>query len=86
MRLPLWFAVGRALPDVRQWVLSLDQRGQEWATGPASAVTPRVLDDIAVSQGSDLALAVGLTHHSAADVNRHIRVAEITAHLRKDHT
>jgi hypothetical protein len=36
MRLPLWFATGRELPDVRQWTLSLDQHGQEWQTSPAT--------------------------------------------------
>lgn len=36
MRLPLWFAIGRELPDVRQWTLSLDQHGQEWQTSVAT--------------------------------------------------
>ena len=75
MRLPLWFAVGRALPDVRQWVLSLDQRGQEWRTSPSVPVTPRVLAEATVSQGRDLALAVGLTHNPTADVMAYIQAA-----------
>jgi hypothetical protein len=51
MRLPLWFAIGRELPDVRQWTLSLDQHGQEWQTSPA---TPRKLAEVQIGQGSDL--------------------------------
>ncbi len=73
MRLPLWFAVGRALPDVRGWTLSLNQRGQEWHTTPTARVAPRTLANITVGQGSDLALAIGLTHDPAADVNSYIR-------------
>jgi hypothetical protein len=50
MRLPLWFAIGRELPDVRQWSLSLDQHGQEWQTSPA---TLRKLAEVQIGQGSD---------------------------------
>jgi hypothetical protein len=75
MRLPLWFAVGRELPDVRQWVLSLDQHGEEWRTSPSEPVTPRVLAEVAIGQGSDLALAIGLTHDPAVDVEAYIRAA-----------
>jgi SMODS-associated and fused to various effectors sensor domain len=77
MRLPLWFATGRELPDVRQWVLSLDQHGQEWRTSPAEDVTPRVLAQAEVGQGSDLALAIALTHDPTADVRAYIRAATL---------
>ena len=77
MRLPLWFATGRELPDVRQWVLSLDQHGQEWHTSPAEDVTPRVLAEVVIGQGSDLALAIALTHDPTADVEAHIRAAAL---------
>jgi hypothetical protein len=40
MRLPLWFAIGRELPDVQQWTLSLDQHGQKWQTSLASRQRP----------------------------------------------
>ncbi|HWG61478.1 MAG TPA: hypothetical protein VG253_07170 [Streptosporangiaceae bacterium] len=43
MRLPLWFAIGRDLPDVRQWTLSLDQHGQEWQTSPLVREVGRLL-------------------------------------------
>jgi SMODS-associated and fused to various effectors sensor domain len=77
MRLPLWFATGRELPDVRQWTLSLDQHGQEWLTTPAEDVTPRVLAEVEIGQGTDLALAVALTHDPSADVEAYIRAAPL---------
>jgi hypothetical protein len=77
MRLPLWFAAGRELPDVRQWVLSLDQHGQEWHTSPAEEVTPRTLAEIPIGQGSDLALAAALTHDPTADVQAYLRDAGV---------
>jgi SMODS-associated and fused to various effectors sensor domain len=77
MRLPLWFAVGRELPDVRQWVLSLDQHGQEWLTRPIENVTPRTLGDVTIGQGTDLALAVALTHDPTADVQDYLRKASL---------
>jgi hypothetical protein len=77
MRLPLWFAVGRHLPDVRQWVLSLDQHGQEWNTCPAEEVTPRTLSEITIGQGSDLALAAALTHDPTADIQAYLRVSNM---------
>jgi hypothetical protein len=43
MRLPLWLAIGRELPDVRQWTLSLDQHGQEWQTRPLVREVGRLL-------------------------------------------
>jgi len=72
MRLPLWFAVGRELPDVRQWTLSLDQHGQEWHTSPAEDVRPRTLAEIEMGQGTDLALGVALTHDPTADVQAYL--------------
>lgn len=69
MRLPLWFAIGRELPDVRGWVLSVDQRTDEWRTDAAPAdVTAGVLADATIGQGSDLALAIGMTHDPTAEV------------------
>jgi hypothetical protein len=74
MRLPLWFAVGRMLPDVRGWVLSLDQRADEWRTDVApQQVTPRVLAEIEIAAGTDLALAIGLAHDPTRDVEHYVR-------------
>jgi hypothetical protein len=77
MRLPLWFAVGRQLPDVRQWTLSMDQHGQEWRSDPAEEVTPRALAEITIGQGTDLALAAAITHDPTADVHAYLRDASI---------
>jgi hypothetical protein len=76
MRLPLWFAVGRELPDVRQWILSLDQHGQQWDTSPAEEVTTRTLAEIPIGQGRDLAVAAALTHDPTADVQAYLRNAD----------
>ncbi|TDO44172.1 hypothetical protein EV643_117195 [Kribbella sp. VKM Ac-2527] len=61
MRLPMLFAVGRALPDVRGWVLSWDQHGEEWVTAAPATVAPRVFSDRQLGGGADLAVAVALT-------------------------
>lgn len=76
MRLPLWFAVGRSLPDVRGWILSADQRTEEWATDAApEKVTARVIEEDNIGNGHDLALAVSITHDITTDVTRHIAAA-----------
>lgn len=63
LRLPVWFAVGRALPDVRGWVLTLDQRDVEWSTAATpEPTTARILTDERTGEGSELALALALTH------------------------
>jgi hypothetical protein len=73
MRLPLWFAVGRALPDVRGWVLSLDQRTEEWSTDAApEEVTARVLAETHIGNGPDLAIIISITHDISEDVARSI--------------
>ena len=74
MRLPLWFAVGRALPDVRDWVLTVDQRTEEWSTDAApEPVTARVLEQAHLGDGPELAIAISITHDIAEDVARYIR-------------
>jgi hypothetical protein len=78
MRLPIWFAIGRALPDVRGWVLSLDQRTDEWSTDATpEEVTARVLAETRIGQGSDVAIAVSITHDISEDVARYISEARI---------
>jgi hypothetical protein len=68
MRLPMLFAVGRALPDVRGWVLSWDQHGEEWTTADPATVSPRVLDDRQLGDGADLAVAIALTSDPSASI------------------
>ena len=82
MRLPLWFAIGRALPDVRGWVLSADQRTEEWSTGAMpEAVTARVLAETRIGSGPDLAVAVCVTHDISADVAGYITGTGVPADL-----
>lgn len=79
MRLPLYFAIGRTLPDVAGWVLSLDQRGEEWATGAArEAAEVDVLEDAALG-GADLVVAVALTHDPTVEVRQYVNEASIPA-------
>ena len=71
MRLPMWFAVGRALPDVRGWVLSLDQRDEQWSTvATPEPAEVRVLADEAHGGGDAIAIAIALTHDPSEDVRR----------------
>ena len=73
LRLPLWFAIGRALPDVRGWVLSLDQRNVEWATDAVHEDAPvRVLLDEDVGGGDDIAIAIAMTHDPTAEVRQYL--------------
>ncbi|MFC4013396.1 SAVED domain-containing protein [Nonomuraea purpurea] len=74
MRLPLWFAVGVRLPDIRGWVVSLDQRNVEWRSDtPPTNVDARVLSRVSINQGLDLAVAVALTHDATDDVAAYLR-------------
>ena len=78
MRLPLWFAIGRALPDVRGWVLSLDQRAEEWSTDTAPEEgTARVLAETHIGNGTDLAIIISITHEISDDVTRYIGEASL---------
>jgi CBASS immunity sensor of nucleotide second messenger signals len=84
MRLPMWFAVGRFLPDVRGWVLSLDQRGEEWSTGATpEPAEVRVLADEAHGVGDTvrLATAIALTHDPSEDVRRLLNRGGLAGHL-----
>jgi hypothetical protein len=74
MRHPMWFAVGRVLPQVKKWVLSMDQAGATWATNdPIEDAPVRVLASVDLQQGSDVALAIGLTGDPTAVVDRFLR-------------
>ncbi|MFC0623254.1 SAVED domain-containing protein [Kribbella deserti] len=68
IRLPMLFAVGRALPDVRGWVLSWDQHDQEWTTASPASAAPRVIDDRHLGNGAELAVAIALTSDPGASI------------------
>lgn len=74
MRLPLWYAVGAALPDVRGWTLSVDQRDQCWSTDAAPAgleVVEQARQDLD-PDGTDLAVAIALSYDPTPDVLEHL--------------
>jgi hypothetical protein len=76
MRHPMWFAVGRALPQVKKWVVSMDQVGTTWATdAQPEEVEPRLLASVDLQQGTDIAVAVGLTGDPTSDVAKYLGAA-----------
>lgn len=77
LRHPLWFAVGRALPEVKRWELSLDLVDSTWSTtDPQVEVAPRVLADIDVGSGDDVAAGIALTGDLTGDVEAYIRQSQ----------
>lgn len=72
-RLPVYFAAGKALPDVRGWVLSLDQQGVEWTTSavPEMTAMPRLMKRVPLGGGTDIAVALALTTDITKAVERH---------------
>ncbi|WP_170177040.1 SAVED domain-containing protein [Myceligenerans xiligouense] len=80
MRLPLYFAVGRTLPEVAGWVLSVDQRGEEWATSAArEGANLDIQSDEHVKGAAELAVAIALTHNPVAEVRRCLSETAIPA-------
>ena len=78
LRHPMWFAVGRALPQVKKWVLSMEQVNAEWRTdAEPEPITPRRMADTNIGQGADLAFVVGLTGDPTQDVEGFIRASGI---------
>lgn len=76
LRHPMWFAVGRALPQVKKWVLSMEQVNAEWRTdADPEPIAPRRMTDTNLGQGTDLAFAVGLTGDPTRDVEGFIRAS-----------
>ncbi|WP_243060014.1 SAVED domain-containing protein [Nocardioides sp. SR21] len=81
VRLPVWFAIGRTLPRVRRWVVSLDQDGVEWAsdTRGGSARIVELADESLDGEGNDLAVCLALRHDPTADVRDYLQTASIPA-------
>lgn len=76
LRHPMWFALGRALPQVKKWVLSMDHVNAEWRTDTEpEPIEPRRIADLEIGQGTDLAFAVGLTGDPTKDVDGFIRAS-----------
>ncbi|WBM79131.1 SAVED domain-containing protein [Cryobacterium breve] len=72
MRLPMWFAMGRAFPRVRNWRLSTTQNGIEWVLTPADEVAPSVVTDDRGFVGTDLVVVVQLSNEAEPAVRRWI--------------
>ena len=76
MRHPMWFAIGRSLPEVKKWTLSVDQVGGAWRTNEnPEPVEARVLTDVSIDRGSDLAVGLGLTGDPSRDIERFLRTS-----------
>lgn len=81
IRLPAWFAVGRKLPGVRRWVVSLEQDGVEWVSnerGGSAEVIP-LADETLDGDGTDLAACIALRHDPTHDVGAYLSEAGIPA-------
>lgn len=78
MRLATHFAVGFELPDVRRWVLSVDQRGTTWSTDvqPSNSAVVR-LSEVSIEQGNDVAVAVALSNDISDDVLEYVRASRL---------
>lgn len=78
LRHPMWFAVGRALPEVKKWTLSVDQVGATWRTDEdPDAVQARLLADVSLDGGSDLAVGLGLTGDPSAEIEYFVASAPL---------
>lgn len=73
MRLPLWFATGSALRDVRGFKIAAVQRGEIWASDSGTgAALPPATSLHQIDQGPDLAVAIGIATDPSAGVIRYI--------------
>lgn len=74
MRLPMYFAVGRTLPDVGKWVLSVDQRGTEWVTtAPRQPAILTVLVDESSENQGDLVVAFALSQDPTSQIRQYLQ-------------
>lgn len=77
LRLPMWFAAGRSLPQVKKWTLSMDQVANRWSTDDSpEEVVPRRLGSVEIGKGTDVAFAVALTSDPTADVESFLRESD----------
>lgn len=78
LRHPMWFAIGRALPEVKKWTLSMDQVGVTWRTDEdPQVVNARILADVDLGPGSGVAVGLGLTGDPTDDVDRFLRSRDL---------
>jgi len=78
MRLAAHFAVGIELPEVRRWVLSIEQRGSIWRTdAQPNPAANACLSEVAIAQGDEVAIAVALSNDISADVVEYVRARHL---------
>lgn len=78
LRHPMWFAAGRALPQVKKWSLSMNQVNAIWTTDVSDdEVSPRQLALVEIGKGHDVAFAVGLTGDPTGEVTAYLREKEL---------
>lgn len=78
LRHPMWFAVGRSLPEVKKWTLAVDQVGATWRTDDEPEnVEARVLADVDLGTGRGLAVALGLSGDPTQAVRHFLEGADI---------
>lgn len=75
MRLPMWFAVGRALPEVRGWVLIMEQKTEIWSTDASEQALPHVVADRPIGSGTGLAAGIALRSDPTEDIEAFARTA-----------
>jgi SMODS-associated and fused to various effectors sensor domain len=73
-RLATQFAVGAALPKVRNVELLRRQGGETWSTdAPSREIQPLITSVVAIGQGDDLAIALAITVDLTTDVVEYLR-------------
>lgn len=80
MRLPLWFAIGASMPDVRGWTLSMAQRDQRWTTAASSSPELTALEshrETITAERVDVAVVLALTRDPTAEVADYVRKSDL---------
>jgi len=78
LRHPMWFAIGRALPEVKKWVLSVDQVDATWSTtDDQETANPRLLNERTFNTGTEIAVGIGLTNDPSKEIENYITGSDI---------
>ncbi len=73
MRLPTWFAVGAQLRQVAGWEVACAKPNQQWPSAADAGPSPALAEArTPTGEGSDLAIAIGVTADPTADVRRYL--------------
>lgn len=80
MRLPMWFAIGRVFPRVRNWRLSTTQNGEDWILKSTGVVNPAVVTDDDGFGGTDLAVVIEISSGVELAVRQWIEAGSASIH------